>query len=144
MLLVIIPAIAIPVCVINFGVGTNTEENVLIFIAGVPVLILFLAPLVWLTQILTTSINVSENGLLINNIFKKIRLNWSDIEKINKVAILSSTFPSYGPPRDLELLTKNNKKVTIHFFVISNNDTENKIDELEECINLHLSKQLHA
>lgn len=141
-LLCIIPVLAIIVCVVNFGFGTSIEDNLLIFIVSIPIIILAISPIVWAVMTLSTTIEASDNGIAINKINKKINLSWDDIISVRKIAIFSSTFPSYGPPRDLELTIPGNKKITIHYFLTNGKDDDYCIEDLESLLTSHSSNSL--
>lgn len=138
-LLCVIPVLAITVCVINFGFGTNIEENVLLFTVSIPIIILAISPIVWAVITLSTTIEASDNGIAINKINKRINLSWDDIISVRKIAILSSTFPTFGPPRDLELTITGNKKITVHYFLTNGNDENYCIEDLESLVSSHIS-----
>lgn len=138
-LLCIIPALAIPVSVIYIGFGPNVEENLLILIVSLPIITLAISPIVWAVIMLSTKIEVNDNGMVINKINKNIDLSWNDIVSMRKIAIFSSTFPSYGPPRDLELTITGNKKITIHYFLANGKDGDYCIEDLESFVSSHIS-----
>jgi hypothetical protein len=140
-LLCVIPVLAITVCIINFDFGSNIEENLLIFTVSIPIIILASSPIVWAVITLSTTIEASDNGIAINKINKKINLSWDDIISVRKIAVFSSTFPSFGPPRDLELTITGNKKITVHYFLTNGNDDNYCIEVLESLMSSHISKR---
>lgn len=140
-LLCAIPVLAITVCVVNFGFGTNIEENMLIFTVSIPIIILAISPIVWAVITLSTTIKVGDNGIAINKINKNIKLSWDDIISVRNIAIFSSTFPSFGPPRDLELTITGNKKISVHYFLTNGNDNNYCIEDLEFLVSSHLSNR---
>lgn len=115
-----------------FGLGASSEENIQIAILYSPLIVFILAPLLWLIDTFKTKISILEDGFVLDKILRRTTVRWEDIDTINRVAIFSGTFPSYGPPKDLEVRLKNSKKIRIYNFIAS--ETDDDIFEFEQTL----------
>jgi hypothetical protein len=116
--LIVVPSIGL-IYFIKIGFGTNNNENIMMFMLCLPILIMIIAPLMWLTNLLSIRVNIFEDRLEFQSIFKRFIVKWNEIAEFNKKSYFSGTFPIYGPPRDLEIKTTNNKTVKIYYFIES-------------------------
>jgi hypothetical protein len=143
--LVVTPAVIFSY-ISKIGFGNDNFENAMIFILCLPILIMLMAPLVWLSNIYATTISINDNGLEVRNLLGKKVVNWSEISTLNKKAYFSGNFPSYGPPEDLDIVTANKKKIKIYWFIKSGFRDDDGIKEIENEIrkNLRSAPQMSA
>lgn len=138
-LLIIVPALG--VLILNkIGFGTNSDENAMLFVLCLPIAIMVIAPLFWLINTLTVKINTYDDRLEIRSVFRKMIVRWTDVAELNKKSYFSGTFPSYGPPKDLEIITANKKRIKVYYFIKSDSGEDDGIEEFE----LEIRKHLHT
>lgn len=122
----------------QIGFGSDSFEKAMIFILCLPMLILLMAPLVWLSNIYATKIAINDNGLEVKDLLGNKVVSWSEISSLNKKAYFSGNFPSYGPPEDLEIITANKKRIKIYWFIKSGLRDDDGIQEIESEIRKNL------
>lgn len=132
-LLVILPALLFMLMALNVGVGGSPEENILLLLLYTPVAAMVVAPLLWLVNTLSVRVRIDEDGIEIRSLIRKTTLGWGDIAEVSRKAYFSGTFPSYGPPRDLEIITSRKKRIKIFYFIrsVDTADGEESIEEVE-------------
>lgn len=145
-MLVILPALFFMLMALNVGLGGSLEENILLLLLYVPVAAMVIAPLFWLVNIFSVRVRIDADGIEIKSMIRKTTLGWGDIAEVSRKAYFSGTFPSYGPPKDLEIITRRRKRIKIFYFIrsIDAADGEESIEEVEAQIrNKGLAAMLH-
>lgn len=132
-LLVILPALIFLLMALNVGLGGSLEENILLLLLYLPVVAMVVAPLLWLFNTLSVRVRIDNDGIEIRSLTRKTTLGWGDITEVSKKTYFSGSFPSYGPPRDLEIITTGKKRIKIFFFLrsVDAQDGEESIEEVE-------------
>jgi hypothetical protein len=135
-LLIVLPVLIFLLMALNIGLGKNLEENILLLLLYLPVVTMVIAPLLWLVNTLSVRVRIDNDLIDIRSLTRRTTLRWSDIAAVNKRAYFSGSFPSYGPPRDLEIITTRKKRIKIFFFIrsVDAEDGEESIEEVETAI----------
>ncbi len=133
-MLTLIPVLICVVIVLGLGGEVSSREAPYVLVATLPIIVMMIAPPIWGISIFRTRIIMSDAGLEIQGITKRVKADWKNIRKIEKVAIFSGTFPTFGPPQDLQITLNNKKKINIYWFLEGDSAGSGGIGELEQQI----------
>lgn len=93
----------------------------------------FIVPIfIWMINMSNVKIYVDDTGLWYTSFFKKIKIEWKDIVRVEKKYLYSGAFPFGGPPRDIEIETKNCKNLKIFYFLSRDFESSASVDAIEE------------
>ena len=99
------------------GVPKTANDWEILMLAYSPFLLMLISIIIWTITTLKIRINLTDIGLKYTSLFKTVEIAWADITSIQKKYFYSGGEPSYGPPIDLEIKTKDNKKLKIFYFI---------------------------
>lgn len=101
------------------------------------------AIIMWIVTVLKIIICVNKKGISYISPFRKIYIEWQNIQQIERKYFYSGSFPMGGPPRDLKLRAKTGETIKIFHFIVNSetldveegtNDFEAEIKKYSEIV----------
>lgn len=138
-LLLLLPLVTGLALFVVVGIPTTTDIRIIAGIVYLFIGVMSLAILTWIFTVLKTRIHIDANGITSMSPFRKTAIAWKDISNIERKYIYSGSFPTGGPPKDLEIKTNDNKKLKIFYFITNceTQDLEEGIKDIESEIKKH-------
>jgi ABC-type transport system involved in multi-copper enzyme maturation permease subunit len=129
------------VIIISAGIPTTRATWI---IAGSAYFLIFIccaAIITWIVIVLKINICVDDKGITYLSPFRKVDIEWQNIQKIDRRYFYSGSFPMGGPPRDLEFRSKTGDIIRVFHFIVNSEtlDVEEGLADFESEIKKHIN-----